>query len=214
MPGFSINGSGGSAQSKAEIRRTHRWEMTITGLSATGPSGGLATSIGPIAASVSLGGGSQSVTVYLEKANRPSVKSDVQKMHHNQEEARFAGKHSWNTIDCEWYDVEQPVDVSSALWNWYNGVIQIGTANVYSPLQYKKDSQLTMKDGLGVSNEQWGIYNSWPSEMDWKGLTYTSSELQKISAKIEYDRAQRFTASGVSFDVAASIPGLSGGFGI
>jgi hypothetical protein len=173
MPGFNIGGFGaeGAPPSLIEVRRTHRWKFTTIG-----PDGG-----GILA----------NVSVFLQKAMRPSLIFDEPEMHHNQEVIYFAGKHKWEPLTLTWYDVEAP-DVSKAMQDWAQKCLTIPQANVAHPQAFKaSESKLEMLNGVGGVTETWAIYNGWPSEVKWNGLDYTTSDLQLVEVKFRYDRAYR-----------------------
>jgi phage tail-like protein len=132
----------------------------------------------------------------LQSAQRPNFKFEEPEMHHQQEQAYFAGKQSWEPITLTWYDVEQHPDVSEALWNWIQLVsnFEAGTANapcVAPPEVYKKDGLLDMLNGCGEPSERWKICNAWPKESNWGNLDYTSTDIATIEVQMRFDRAYR-----------------------
>jgi hypothetical protein len=173
MPGFYITGreqgnSLANPNSKNEVRRTHRWVFDCIHPTLSRP-----------------------VLLVLKSAQRPSVQTQEAEMHHNQEQIYYAGKHTWEPISLSWYDVEQgDGDVSYAVWQWYNQVVDFNKMTVAPPNVYKATiATLQMLDGEGNSNETWSIYNGWPSASNWNALDYTGTELQLIEVKYRFDRA-------------------------
>ena len=173
MPGFNIGGKGGGPSNTAEPRRKHRWLWQSVGQTAT-----------------------SKVLIYLKSAQRPKGKFNEAIMHHNQEQAYFAGKTEWDPINLTWYDIEQPADVSKQVWTWWNSVSDISTANVSLPSSYKRQSTLTMVGGTGAVNEKWTLYGSWPQDCNWQELDYTQSDIQEIAVVLRFDRAVRNGAAG------------------
>ena len=147
MPGFIIGGSGGPQPSNVvETRRKHRWVFTVLAPGA-------------------FNGGRESL-VLLQSASRPHVVFEEPEMHHNQEKAYFAGKHSWEPITLVWYDGEQSPDVSKEIYDWVDtGVLSAGipTANVNIPSLYKLNATLQMLKGDGSPSESWEIFGCSPS---------------------------------------------------
>ena len=92
-------------------------------------------------------------------------------------------------MKLEWYDVEQDPDVSSEIYGWLETVVNFTTANVNPPSVYKVTTQLAILNGAGGDSERWTTYGSWPSNVDWKELDMTSTELLTISVEVTYDRA-------------------------
>lgn len=174
MPGFNIQGNGGNGPSNtSEPRRKHRWVWQSVGQTAT-----------------------SRILVYLKTAQRPHGKFNEAIMHHNQEQAYFAGKTEWDPITLTWYDIEQPADVSKQVWTWWNSVSDIPTANVALPSSYKRQSTLTMIGGAGTVNEKWTLYGSWPQDTNFQELDYTTSDIQEIQVMLRFDRAVRGGAAG------------------
>lgn len=169
MPGFNIGGGAGPSAPSAilETRRKHRWVWVTPDV--MGRAG-----------------------LHLKKAARPHFKYDRVNMHHIQEVAWFAGKQSWDPITLEWYDIENKPDVSQAVINWVKTVtVNFTNADLGFPDEYKATSTLSMLDGEGNVNEIWDILNSWPTDINWNELDYTSSEIQLITVQLSYDRAIR-----------------------
>ena len=170
MPGFNVvnAGGGGGPSNTIEVRRAHRWVFET---------------LGPVAPNVLL---------LLQSAQRPSFSFDEPEMHHNQEKVYFAGKQSWEPISLVWYDGEQSPDVSEAVYNWLNTVVDIPSANVAPVNTYKAEASLQVQDGQGASNERWEMYGVWPQAVNYQELNYTSTDLMTVEATMRYDRARRF----------------------
>ena len=172
MPGFNINTTGDGPLNTAEPRRTHRWVFATLG---RGQGGSF----------------SRAELLVLKSASRPKVKFVEAKMDHNQETSYYAGKTEWDPIELTWYDMEQAPDTSLGVYVWLETVSQISTANVGHPFTYKQQAQLVMLSGMDAPNETWDLYGCWPQDVDWKGLDYTTSDIQTCVAKMRFDRAQR-----------------------
>ena len=193
MPGFTIiggeaGGQGSNPASLNEVRRTHRWVFETLGQLQ-----------------------SSDICLVLKSASRPAFSFEEPTMHHNQEQVYYAGKHTWEPISLTWYDVEQPVDVSQAMWQWMASVIDMNAMTVEAPSSYKAAiATLSMLDGQGGTTESWQVYNGWPQALNWNALDYSSSDLQLIEAKYRYDRAVKSGGTGIGglLSAAASALGI------
>ena len=176
MPGFlapsSVNHAGQLAPSaKAETKRKHRWVFSvfwdgdISELSRT--------------------------SVYLQSAQRPHAIIEEAIMHHDEEQSYYAGKYHWEPISLVFYDVQNPVDSSDAIWTWFNNIVNVPNVTVSAPADYKKTCLLEMTDGSGEPVETWALYNTWPIDVNWNELDYTSTEIQTIDVSLKYDRAEK-----------------------
>ncbi len=67
---------------------------------------------------------------------------------------------------------------------------------VAHPALYKKNGSLLMLDGTGQSSESWTMYGTWPTDVDWGTLEYTSPDIQTIEVTMNYDRAIRNCVTG------------------
>jgi hypothetical protein len=112
-------------------------------------------------------------------------------MHHNQEVIYYAGKQKWEPIKLGFYDVEQDPDVSRAMMQWLQGVVDLDESNVAPPNDYKKNADLQMVDGFGDPTETWKMCGCWPASINWGDLDYSNTELQMIEVTMRYDRATR-----------------------
>jgi hypothetical protein len=175
MPGFFI-GTGTSStdpNAAAEFRRKHRWRVT------TGE--GMKTN---------------KDWVYLQKAQRPHFKYDEPVVHHNEEEAWFAGKRHWEPITFTFYDNSSDGDISGDIVNWLGGgsgtaVGDWPAANTQDPSAYKKEIVMEMLNGVGTADETWTLQNAWAKEANFNDLDYTNTEIQTITVIVRYDRARR-----------------------
>lgn len=176
MPGFNIGGGGGGNEPSnvTETRRKHRWLFQV---------------IGPV---------TQTALLFLQKASRPNFKYEEAIMHHDQEQAYFAGKQSWDPITITFYDAEQNPNVSQEVFNWVTTVttsgLQAGGGPVVvaPPNAYKAaQAQLSMTDGAGQPTELWTLNGVWPQQTNWMDLDYTNSEIQLVEVIMRYDRATK-----------------------
>lgn len=119
-------------------------------------------------------------------------------MHHDQEQAYFAGKQSWDPITITFYDAEQNPNVSQEVFNWVTTVTTSGLqagggpVTVAPPNAYKAaQAQLSMTDGAGNTDELWTLNGVWPQQTNWMDLDYTNSEIQLVEVIMRYDRATK-----------------------
>lgn len=167
MPGFRIDNAEG-VSNVAESRRKHRWVFAVLGPSWT-----------------------EDGLLFLKSASRPKFTFEEPMIHHDQEQAYFAGKQSWEAITLTWYDIEQDPDISSTCYSWLNTVVTIDSAVVDIPSNYKVDSQLQMTNGAGQATETWVMHGTWPKEVNWGELAYDDTEIATVEAVIRFDRAKR-----------------------
>lgn len=173
MPGFNIGGGGGGNEPSnvTETRRKHRWLFEV---------------VGPI---------QREALLFLKSASRPNFKYEEPVMHHDQEQAYFAGKQSWDPITLTWYDAEQNPNVSEQVHKWIQTVTTSGLAaqggqvQVATPREYKKEAKLTSTDGKGTDSERWTLKGVWPQQVDFQDLDYTNTEIQLVTVTMRYDRA-------------------------
>lgn len=177
MPGFNIGNGGGANEPRnvAETRRKHRWTFEV----------------------IAQGVISREAILFLQKATRPSFKYEEAIMHHDQEQAHFAGKQSWEPCQMAWYDAEQSPDVSDQIAKWLQTVTTGGLGegggqvSVAVPSDYKKEANLTMTNGAGQPTERWAMKGVWPMTVNWGDLDYTNTEIQLIEVTMRFDRAIR-----------------------
>lgn len=167
MPGFNIGGAEGPSNVN-EFRRKHRFRITTLG--AAWDRQGL---------------------LLLKTASRPKFTLEEPVVHHDQEQAYFAGKQSWDPINISWYDSENNVDESANVYKWLNTVVAIDRATTSVPADYKIDCQLEMSTAAGGPSETWILYGTWPKEVNWGDLDYENTEIALIECTIRFDRAKR-----------------------
>lgn len=173
MPGFIIGGTGGPGPNHmVETRRKHRWVFETMGKS-------------------SVGEFSSPALLVLKEASRPHHTFEEPEMHHNQEKAYFAGKHSWEACKLVWYDTEQEPDLSKEIYDWLNGVANVRSVVVETPNRYKKEAKLQMLKGDGAPSESWQMFGCWPQDTNWGSLDYADTEIQTIECTMRFDRAVR-----------------------
>jgi len=185
MPGFSIQSANPeqSKFNKAEFRRKHRWRVAVCEGSGLRPKDWL----------------------YLQKAARPSFKFNEAVVHHDQEQAYFAGKQEWETTTLTFYDVESGAasgtgdvkDISKTIFEWMGGlnnpnaVGQLASATMHVPSEYKLDLVLELTNASGDAGEQWTLFGCWPVSANWQDLNYEETAIQLIEVVVRFDRATR-----------------------
>lgn len=187
MPGFSIQNANPSQSkfNKAEFRRKHRWRVTNHAGSGLKPQDWL----------------------YLQKASRPAFKFNEAVVHHDQEQAYFAGKQEWEPITLTFYDVEasDPAtggtggvnDISRLIFAWIGdgtnpgSVGELPNATMHVPSAYKLDLLLELTRADGSAGEQWTLYGCWPLSANWQDLNYEDTTIQLIEVVVRFDRAAR-----------------------
>jgi len=196
MPGFNTAGQcAGMPPNTLETRRVHRWVFETIGRGT--------------------GQFTQVELLVLKSASRPKFKFEEAKMDHDQETAYFAGKQTWEPVEMTWYDVEQNPDISAGIYAWLETVVNLTCANVGHPSTYKRQASLVVTTGMGAVSERWIMYGTWPLDVDWKGLDYTSSEILTCVAKMRYDRAVRTcvnNAAIVATSPSCQLPSGTGSF--
>ncbi len=190
MPGFNICGEGFGPSARTEVRRKHRWVFETLSIGNSGDQF------------------EQDELLYLLKAQRPHLKFEEPTMHHDQEQAYYAGKHSWEPVTMSWYDIEQDPDISQRLWDWAEAVVDFSRACVNPPSMYKGEAKLSMISGCSGSGagggnaggaritESWLFCNCWPKDLNWGDLDYADTELATIEATMRFDRAKKLPVNG------------------
>lgn len=182
MPGFNVGPfSGGQfgAQGPSnvtEYRRKYRWYFKTIGRGT--------------------GTFSTQELLRLHKATRPKFNMKKTKAHFVQEETYVATKHSWEPLKLTWYDTEQNPNVSQGIYHWIETVIDLRNMNVATPQNYKRTASFSMIDGFGNTGEDWTLYGTWPEDVDWGPLEYSSEELCTIDVIMSFDRAVRLREDG------------------
>ena len=171
MPGFRITQNEAqdhSKRHKQEFRRKHRWRFTTIEGNALDTQDWL----------------------QLEKAQRPKFTLEEAVVHHDQEEAYFAGKQKWDPITLTFYDAfGEGRDITNTIYEWVGSIVDLEAINVEVPSEYKKNVTLQMTDGSGQLIEEWTLYGAWPKDTNWMELDYTTSEIQRVEVVLRFDRA-------------------------
>ena len=175
MPGFAIGGAAEGREDKlhiAEFRRKHRWRVADL-------------SSGPVTGQDFL---------YLKTASRPSFTLEEAIVHHDQEQAYFAGKQSWEPLVLTFYDAvggQGVNDISKLMYEWTLVVANIPTAEVNAPSAYKKTLLLQSTAADGSPDESWQLFGAWPSKSNWSDLSYETNGIQVVEMTVRFDRAER-----------------------
>lgn len=174
MPGFNIAPFGGGYSAVGptnviEPKRQNRWVFESLGRGA--------------------GSFSQAELLVLQSAQRPTISLKPVDMHHNQEVARFAGKHEFEPIELVWYDIEQDPNTSRGLYHWIETVVNMRSMAVAHPRYYKRHGTLALLNGIGQYIEVWTLLGTWPETCNFQKLDYQNAEILTCQASMRYDRA-------------------------
>lgn len=101
-------------------------------------------------------------------------------------EYKFAKSVTWEDVKVTWYDSKR---LLSHVKEWRKAV-WTAEGGLQMPGEYKKESILHTFLPTGKSENTWTLYNSWPSQIRYGDLTYTSSDVKLVEVTITYDWAE------------------------
>lgn len=121
-------------------------------------------------------------------SKRPAWKVDEMELQHLNIRWWIAGKPTWSTWSCEFYDYVDD-NTLKALMGWYKNVYDPKTTFADVPSAYKKDVMIQMLGPQYEPIEEYILYGAWPSSIDGGALNMTASEVAKLTVEFRFDYA-------------------------
>lgn len=175
MPGFKVHGDFGgnrnAPEAKLDYYYNYFWE--IDSLFETNFDAG-------------------SALISLRDAGTPTFTVNKETYQGASLEYKFAKSVIWDDIKVSWYDTDGLVD---AIEQWRQTVWSPG-CGLRQASEYKKESRITSFLPTGKSDVAWLLRNSWPSQIKYGDLTYTTSDIKIVEVTVTYDWAERFDTTG------------------
>lgn len=167
MPGFKINGSGDGPSNTLELAREHRW---------------LINKLGNIDIS-------KGQLLIAKEVNLPEYDIDIQEILGGLMWYKYAKAVKWKDVHIVFYDDGK---IAQALEGWRNLVYTndggMGKHDGGNG-SYKQDSKFSMLDGAGKAIYDITLKQSWPKQILYGKLSYTSSEIKAVDLVLCYDFA-------------------------
>lgn len=121
-------------------------------------------------------------------AARPQVVFDEVIIDYINQKRWLSGKGTWQTITIGLYDPIVPSAAQKVMeWmrlNWENVTGRMGYAQFY-----KKTINLKMLDPVGAVVEEWEFQGTWPQDINFNDLDYSSSDAAEITCNLRFDQA-------------------------
>jgi len=124
---------------------------------------------------------------FVETAARPKLTIGTTKIDFLNTSTYVAGRFEWNTISVKFRDPIGP-SAAQALMEWVRLCTETVTGRMGYAAGYKKPVYLEMLDPTGVAVEKWFLENTWISDIDFGGLSYSSENIAGITATLRPDR--------------------------
>lgn len=189
MPGFIIPhnydskcqkpaGSGFGPSNVTETARAHRYLLEV---------------LEP------LGSLNDSLLLYLEKCNRPSVEFDKIMIHSGQDEISRPGKVHYKDIEFTFYEKlnNEGDQCAKLIYGWWSDtMMDIETGFFRPPSTYLKQAQLEMLDGGGSPIWTYMIYDCWPLKVTPSDLDYSNTDIARVGVTLAYARAKERKLAG------------------
>ncbi len=177
MPGFMVEADYGGmpgkpiTRTKLQFYYNYTWDIS----SLFGTTG--YTSLQPV--------------ICLRDATLPSFTVNKETKQGASLEYKFAKSVTWDDIKVSWYDSEGMLQI---VRTWRQSV-WTPEAGLKMAAEYKQPSVINSFLPTGGMENRWELHNSWPSQIKYGDLTYTSSEVKLVDVVITYDWAEERPAS-------------------
>ena len=153
--------------------------------------------------------GNQDALAFVAKTcNAPAVTFADTTIDRMNEQFKFAGKVSWNDINCTFYDFIRnsssgELSAGDILYNWFNMMYNPLTGQMGYKTQYATSASLAQTDPAGNIIRCWNLFGIYPSNIDWgNGLDYSSGDACEITTVFKYDLAIKVSDSQTSTESA------------
>lgn len=178
MPGFTVNGVGNkSTPSRAKFYYSYTWSIVEVFGKIVSLDDNVRSTYQPL--------------VYCRDATLPKYSIGKEIVHGGSIEYKYAKHITWADCNIVWYDTS---GLLSLMKNWRQNV-WTQYEGIKAASEYKFKTTLSNYLPTHAEPVTWELYGSWPSEIRYGDLTYTTSEAKVVEAVITYDWAEEFFAT-------------------
>lgn len=174
MPGFIVSGVGAGAPTEA-LRPYYKYTWVITNL---------------FGDAINLS--ENRPLIYARDAMLPRWSFEMVEGKGGSVTYKYAGRIKWEDVRIDFYDT---TGMAKILQDWRSRIwtpaVGIKPAN-----DYKKESVIKSAAYDFLDNVEWRLINSWPSAVNTGELSYTESDIKRVTVTITYDWAVDLQESG------------------
>lgn len=199
-----------SASGGWEPQRGFNWLLTVSGIGASGASGGggIAGAIGNIiggaiggavgsavggAIGGALGGGGagggSAIELALDSSALPTQMVEEIELNYLNERRYVAGRAAYESIPLVVKDMVD-VGVATACKTWYEQVHDSSTHKIGLARDYKKVADLILISPEGSIERTWRLHGCWPTAINYGNLDMNSNDIVRIEMNLRFDRAE------------------------
>lgn len=141
--------------------------------------------------------GTEPLAIDILSASRPSVSTEEQEIHRLNERFYFAGKPTWEAIECTFYDYDKGGNsAAQILYHWFTAIYNPLTGGQGYAIVYKTNATLVVLGPDGKIIEIWDLFGMFPTTVNFNELSYEGSEAMQVNATFRYDYAVLQADSG------------------
>lgn len=150
----------------------------------------------------------EALAFVAKTCNAPALTFGDTTVNRMNEQYKFAGKPTWNDINCTFYDFirnssSNELGAGDILYNWASMVYNPLTGQMGYKTQYATSATLAQLDPAGNIIRAWNMFGIYPSNITWgEGLDYGSTDICEVSAVFKYDLAIKVTDSQTATESA------------
>ena len=124
----------------------------------------------------------------VNKAGRPTFKSEIVELHHINVNRKVKGKSSWDDVTISLYDPIVPSGAQQVM-EWVRQSHESLTGRDGYAAFYKKDVTMYMLGPVGDKVSQWTLKGAWISASNFGEMDWSSNDPVNIELTLTYDYA-------------------------
>ena len=157
-----------------------------------------------------ISGQNEALAFVAKSCSVPKISFGEVNINRMNEQYKFAGKPTWDNINCTFYDFirnsgssNNELSAGDILYNWSCMIYNPLTGQMGYKTQYATSATLAQTDPAGNIIRAWNLFGIFPSEITFgTELTYEDSQCSEISATFKYDLAIKVQDSKSSTESA------------
>ena len=123
--------------------------------------------------------------IYLKDCTPPQFSFTAEEYESASIKMKYASRIGWDDVKVSFYDTASLLPIikewQERIWNASDGIKLAA--------DYKSDSIIKLYDAAGGMVGQWILHGSWPKQVGFSALTYTSSDIHSVDVVVAYDWA-------------------------
>jgi hypothetical protein len=124
--------------------------------------------------------------IYLKSCTPPQFSITAEEYESASIKLKYASRISWDDVKVSFYDTK---GILSIIKEWQD-MMWTADGGMAVAANYKNLTGIAVLDAAGAVANGWLLHGSWPKQISFSALTYTSSDIHNVDVTVAFDWAE------------------------